>query len=148
MVSRIFHFLLIGLTLVSPAVCWVVGCGHDAPRACAGACCSSRIVDECQGSSLCCQADDPCGETSPSESRPCDPKDESFCQCFSAGAIVQKSATVVACPHAPVLRDVDLSAAPEQRDIVVTWCRFERQMPPGKGNLGRAMRCWHSSFLC
>ena len=152
MVQCVLRFLLVGLVLANPAICQLVGCGaaigSHSGELCRSACCgTAATIDTCHsnGDGAC-----PCSRRDPPAERPDDSPVDSYCQCFSAGAILEESASARISPDEPALDDVDMRLVDQAGQGHANGTRIEvsAQPPPGKANPGRSVRCLHASWLC
>jgi hypothetical protein len=146
MSARVVHAFLITLILANPVCCRMVAYGWVVPSACSGGYCGSCGSE--QGTP--CQGRNPGGtdRERPRPTRPCDSPDESFCQCFPAGAIVPEATSpdTARDAHAPDRIDVMPTAPRPEADF--SSAGLHGRWPPGKANPGRFVRCLHASFLC
>ncbi len=148
MVSRIFHTFLVGLILVNPVFCGVLRLQEDV-AACQGGACRVLCMEE-RGSA--CRECDSCNRPSAEHQAPAKSPSEcpggSSCQCFSAGAIVQKPASVEADQGELAVGRADILSNLVQSGLGPALACPDARLAPGKANLGRKVRCTHSSFLC
>jgi len=156
--GRLTRSLLVALILAGPFCCRIVGISGAGVRSC----CHPGFTDADD------QPDDdppPCCQRCARPSRtpvpaprspqppPCHCPEDPFCQCLSAGAVIQKpTVDVVAESIIP-----NVTGAADHGTPVLIWsapvawadtpCPAAHP-PSGKANLGRIARCLHQSFLC
>ncbi len=148
MLARVCQFLVIGLIVTNPFFCRVRGCGVTARFVSAEAC-----VAECEAA--CERSREACGccdqqKQTPERSRnkPCDCPGNMFCQCFSAGAVVEDPLPFPAtCSVFPLVAAVHVPALVAWDDGAV-WTPGHGPPVSGAANPGRMLRCLHCSLLC